>query len=108
MIVDARNREINLGSHVRYVDTGTVGEVTDSKVENDASWVKIDKTNLWYLANKLELLNDEDFKTKTYHDDKDIDIEAIKNSEKCLRMLKYLPVQLMVEDSFILSFFNDS
>ena len=60
MIVDARNREINLGSHVRYVDTGTVGEVTDSKVENDASWVKIDKTNLWYLANKLELLNDED------------------------------------------------
>ena len=73
MIVDARNREINLGSHVRYVDTGTVGEVTDSKVENDA---------LWYLANKLELLNDEDFKTKTYHDDKDIDIEAIKNSEK--------------------------
>ena len=43
---------------------------------------KIDKTNLWYLANKLELLNDEDFKTKTYHDDKDIDIEAIKNSEK--------------------------
>ena len=45
MIVDARNREINLGSHVRYVDTGTVGEVTDSKVENDASWVKIDKTN---------------------------------------------------------------
>ena len=85
MIVDARNREINLGSHVRYVDTGTVGEVTDSKVENDASWVKIDKTNLWYLANKLELLNDEDFKTKTY-----------------------LPVQLMVEDSFILSFFNDS
>ena len=26
--------------------------------------------------------NDEDFKTKTYHDDKDIDIEAIKNSEK--------------------------
>ena len=69
MIVDARNKEITLGSHVRYVDTGTVGEVTDSKVENDASWVKIDKTNLWYLANKLELLNDEDF-------------EAIKNSEK--------------------------
>lgn len=82
MIVDARNKEITLGSHVRYVDTGTIGEVTDSKIENDASWVKIDKTNLWYLANKLELLNDEDLKTKTYHDDKDIDIEAIKNSEK--------------------------
>ena len=30
----------------------------------------------------IKLLNDEDFKTKTYHDDKDIDIEAIKNSEK--------------------------
>ena len=62
--------------------TGTIGEVTDSKIENDTSWVKIDKTNLWYLANKLELLNDEDLKTNDYPQDKDIDIEAIKNSEK--------------------------
>ena len=75
MIVDARNKEITLGSHVRYVDTGTIGEVTDSKIENDTSWVKIDK-------NKLELLNDEDLKTNDYPQDKDIDIEAIKNSEK--------------------------
>lgn len=82
MIVDARNKEITLGSHVRYVDAGTIGEVTDSKIENDTSWVKIDKTNLWYLANKLELLNDEDLKTNDYPQDKDIDIEAIKNSEK--------------------------
>nr|WP_019268399.1 DUF2098 family protein [Methanobrevibacter smithii] len=82
MIVDARNKEITLGSHVRYVDTGTIGKVTDSKIENDTSWVKIDKTNLWYLANKLELLNDEDLKTNDYPQDKDIDIEAIKNSEK--------------------------
>ena len=82
MIDDARNKEITLGSHVRYVDTGTIGEVTDSKIENDTSWVKIDKTNLWYLANKLELLNDEDLKTNDYPQDKDIDIEAIKNSEK--------------------------
>lgn len=82
MIVDARNKEITLGSHVRYVDTGNIGEVTDSKIENDISWVKIDKTNLWYLANKLELLNDEDLKTNDYPHDKYIDIEAIKNSEK--------------------------
>ena len=82
MVVDARNKQITLGSHVRYVDTGTIGKVTDSKTENDVSWVKIDKTNLWYLANKLELLNKEDLKDESHlYDNKDIDIEAIKNSE---------------------------
>ena len=35
-------------------------------------------------------------------------LKPLKTLKKCLRMLKYLPVQLMVEDSFILSFFNDS
>ena len=82
MVVDARNKEITLGLQIRYVDTGTIGKVTDSKVENDVSWVKIDKTNLWYVANKLELLNKEDLKDESHlYDDKDIDIEAIKNSE---------------------------
>ncbi|WP_299522649.1 DUF2098 domain-containing protein [uncultured Methanobrevibacter sp.] len=82
MVVDARNKEITLGSHVRYVDTGTIGKVSDIKEESNISWVKIDKTNLWYLADKLELLNDEDLKSKNLSDDNDnIDIEAIKNSE---------------------------
>ena len=82
MVVDARNKEITLGLQIRYVDTGTIGKVTDSKVENDVSWVKLDKTNLWYVANKLELLNKKDLKDESHlYDDKDIDIEAIKNSE---------------------------
>lgn len=81
MIVDARNKKITLGSHVRYVDTGTIGEVSDIKKENDVSWVKIDKTNLWYLATKLELLKDGDLKTESLSDNNDIDIETIKNSE---------------------------
>ena len=41
-----------------------------------------DSQNRKTLLKEDGLLNDEDFKTKTYHDDKDIDIEAIKNSEK--------------------------
>ena len=39
-------------------------------------------SNLWYLANKLELLNKDDLKDESHlYDTKDIDIEAIKNSE---------------------------
>ena len=81
MVVDARNNEVVIDAYVRYVDTGTVGKVIDIKTE-DGSWLKLDKTNLWYLANKVELLNKNDLKDENHlYDNKDIDIEAIKNSE---------------------------
>ena len=44
MVVDAREKEINVGNQVRYTETGTIGEVLEIKEENNASWVKIDKT----------------------------------------------------------------
>lgn len=58
MVVDARDLEITLDSHVRYVDTGTIGKVLDLKTENDLGWVKLDKTGLWYRANHVELLDE--------------------------------------------------
>lgn len=31
MVLDAREKEITMESHVRYVDTGTIGKVVDVK-----------------------------------------------------------------------------
>lgn len=82
MVVDARDLEINLNSHVRYVDTGTVGKVLDMKTEDDMDWVKLDKTKLWYCANRVELLDEKDIKKSRWDNDDSVDIDEIK--EKAL------------------------
>ncbi|MBR2558164.1 MAG: DUF2098 domain-containing protein [Methanobrevibacter sp.] len=83
MVFDARDIEINVGDHVRYVDTGTIGEIVDVKTEDGADWIKLDKTNLWYRSKLVELLDEKDLKkTDESRDDDEIDIEALK--EKAL------------------------
>lgn len=79
MVLDARDKEIALGNHVRYVDTGTIGEVIDIKTKDGIDWVRIEKTDLWYRSNLVELLDEKDLKKKSLDDgDDDIDIEALK------------------------------
>ena len=78
MVVDARDLEITPDSHVRYVDTGTVGKVLDVKTENEVGWVKIDKTELWYLASHVELLDEKDIKKSRWGENNDVDIEDLK------------------------------
>ena len=78
MVVDARDLEITLDSHVRYVDTGTIGKVLDLKVENEVGWVKLDKTELWYRANHVELLDEKDIKKSRWGENNDVDIEDLK------------------------------
>lgn len=78
MVVDARDLEITLDDHVRYVDTGTVGKVLDLKTENDVGWVKLDKTELWYRANHVELLDEKDIKKSRWGENNDVDIEELK------------------------------
>ena len=60
MAFDARDKEIALDSHVRYVDTGTIGKVLDIKTTDGVDWVRIDKTDLWYRASLVEVLDDKD------------------------------------------------
>ena len=78
MVFDARDKEITLDDHVRYVDTGTIGKVVEFKTENDIDWVKIDKTKLWYKSKLVELLDEKDLKKKSYDDDDDFDVEKLK------------------------------
>lgn len=78
MVVDARDLEITLDSHVRYVDTGTIGKVLDMKTENEKGWVKLDKTELWYLASRVELLDEKDIKKSRWGDNNEVNIEDLK------------------------------
>ena len=81
MVFDARGLEIALDSYVRYVDTGTIGKVVDVKTQDGMEWVKLDKTELWYRSNLVELLDEKDIKKSTLYDDRDnqdIDVEAMK------------------------------
>ena len=79
MASDARDKEIALDSHVRYVDTGTIGKVLDIKTQDGVDWVKIDKTNLWYRSKLVELLDEKDLKKASSNDGGDeIDIEQLK------------------------------
>ena len=79
MVLDARGKEIALDAHVRYVDTGTIGEVIDIKTKDGIDWVRIKKTELWYRSKLVELLDDKDLKKESFDDgDDEIDIDALK------------------------------
>lgn len=87
MVFDARGLEITLDSYVRYVDTGTIGKVVDIKTQDGMEWVKLDKTELWYRSNLVELLDDKDIKKSTLYDDRDnqdLDVEAMKEKASAL------------------------
>ena len=80
MVFDARGLEIAL-------DTGTIGKVLDVKTQDGMEWVKLDKTDLWYRSNLVELLDDKDIKKSTLYDDRDnqeLDIEAMKEKANAL------------------------
>ena len=87
MVFDARGIEITLDSYVRYVDTGTIGKVTDMKVQDGFDWVLLDKTGLWYRSNLVELLDEKDIKKSTYNDnesDGEVDIDELKEKARAL------------------------
>ena len=83
MALDRRDKELAIGNFVRYVETGTIGEIVEIKTANGTDWVRIDKTDLWYQSRLVELLDKKDIK-KGFDDDcnDEIDIESLK--EKAL------------------------
>ncbi|AUB56603.1 MULTISPECIES: DUF2098 domain-containing protein [Methanobacterium] len=56
-----RNKEIFIGSHVRYSGTGSAGEVLGLKSDEDGIWVKVDTTQLWYNSRYLELMDEKEY-----------------------------------------------
>ena len=39
MVLDARDKKITLGDYVRYVDTGTIGGVIDTRTRDGIDWM---------------------------------------------------------------------
>ena len=80
MVLDAREKEIAIDSYVRYVDTGTIGKVVEVKTSSDIEWVIIYKTDLWYRANLVELLDEKDIKKSSFFDkdNDELDVEDLK------------------------------
>lgn len=86
MVLDARDIEIPVDSYVRYGDTGTIGKVLDVKTQDGFGWVLIDKTELWYRSNLVELLDKKDIKKSDFYDrenNDEVDVDELK--EKAMK-----------------------
>ena len=74
--LDSRGQTVSIGAFVRYNGTGTVGQVSDLKEENNNSWAKFDDGELWYSVDTIEVIKKEDLK---HYDNDDNEDEKIKN-----------------------------
>lgn len=83
-IKDARGKVIELGSFIRYTRTGTLGKVTDLKIdEKSIGWAKMEEPDLWYSEDVLELLDEKNIKDKDFKDKK-FNIDEFKEKEHAL------------------------
>lgn len=55
--IDACGNSIEKGSYVVYNGTGTIGKVIDVKSEDNALWVKVDSTELWYNSKYIQAID---------------------------------------------------
>jgi len=80
-IKDARGKTIEIGSYIRYTGTGTVGKVVDVKIDedDDLKWVKLEKPNIWYSNDVVEIINEKDVKTKYSHIERENEIDDLKD-----------------------------
>ncbi|MDR3223747.1 MAG: DUF2098 domain-containing protein [Methanobrevibacter sp.] len=94
--IDIRKKPIKKDDFVRYIGTGFSGKVLDiipyssldgvdmnSKIDisnQDKFWIKIDKTELWYLSDSLELLDEKNIKKPRFEKNKkEKNIEEFSN-----------------------------
>ena len=69
---DLRGKTIDIGSYARYTGTGTTGQISDIKEENDNKWAKLENSDLWYSLDTIEVITKEDIKN---FDNKDEDTD---------------------------------
>ncbi len=57
--LDAKDRAIAVGAHVKYIGTHTRGQVKELRTDGGKTWVLIESTNLYYDPKHLELVSEE-------------------------------------------------
>ena len=81
-VLDSRNEALNQGLTVRYIGTGTIGEITKIKNEDGFNWVQIDN-GLWYNSSYVEIIEkQEKLQTKKKELNREEEVEKIKNRIK--------------------------
>ncbi len=82
-LVDSRNNILEKGLTVRYIRTGTIGEISNIKNENEIGWVQLDENELWYDSSYVEIIekreHKKEIKKEISHDEK---LEKIKTQIK--------------------------
>jgi hypothetical protein len=63
-VVDNCGKSITEGIYVIYGGTGTIGKVSGIKTIDEATWAKIDSTDLWYKTDTLQIVDKIDEKLK--------------------------------------------
>ena len=79
MVFDARDKEISIDDYVRYIDTGTVGKVLDTRIE---------KTGLWYKSKLVEILDEKDINIKDTPTGREVDVEELKEKAEKLENMQ--------------------
>jgi hypothetical protein len=51
---DIRGRQIKVGDHVKYINTGTVGKVLEIMEDDEGIWAYLESTELYYKIEFLE------------------------------------------------------
>jgi hypothetical protein len=87
-VFDIRGREMKTGDYVKYINTGTIGEITEIMEDDEGVWAFLDSTELYYKIELLEL-TDELVKTKAKRKDLEADIEEkIRIREEAVESLQ--------------------
>lgn len=59
-IKDINGKQICSGLHVKYIRTHTTGKVNDILVKEDTVWIKLDSSGLYYRADYIEVIENND------------------------------------------------
>ena len=85
-VMDLRGKPVTVGSKVRYSRTGTSGEVSAVKVEDNQGWVKMNDSDLWYNNEYVEVFDKLETKRKPKTTDEAED--ALKKAEKIRKSIE--------------------
>ncbi len=61
-VLDMGGSQIVKGSVVRYMNTGSIGRVTEIMVDDEGTWVMMGTTGLYYKPGTLVLADESDLK----------------------------------------------
>lgn len=83
------------GDVVKYKPTSTVGKVVDVKEMDGKIWVKLDKTNLYYVADTIEPADPSEYKIVSFKE-KETKFKGTASVEDLNKMEKEVDITEMM------------